>query len=410
MRVLLVSQFYPPTIGGIEFHVQELARRLVGAGHAVSVATLAGADKAGHRIEGGVDVFRFRGTAERIGSLHSTERRHAPPVPDPGAYRALKSWVREFRPDIVHAHNWLGRSFVPLRNRSGARYVVTLHDCGVTCAQGRMMYRGDEPCVGPATARCLGCAAHVYGPVKGFATYVGNRLMRRPERRAVDAFVPVSSAVAEANELPGAGVRYEVIPNFAADPAEVPRSSDERLSLLPDEPFILQVGDVVPDKGVDVVLAAHAHMDPRPPLVLVGRVSRERAAAAPEGVTMTGSWPRELVIEAWRRSLFGTMPSLCLDASPTVTLEAMGLGKAVVASDRGGLADQVADGETGFLVPAGDVETLRDAMMRLAQNAALRVTMGRAARERFETTFAADAVVARIERLYDSLTTETRRM
>ena len=67
MRVLLVSQFYPPTIGGVEFHVQELARGLVGAGHAVSVATFAGAGDAGHRTEGGVDVFRLRGTAERIG-------------------------------------------------------------------------------------------------------------------------------------------------------------------------------------------------------------------------------------------------------------------------------------------------------------------------------------------------------
>jgi hypothetical protein len=47
-------------------------------------------------------------------------------------------------------------------------------------------------------------------------------------------------------------------------------------------------------------------------------------------------------------------------------------------------------------------------MTRLACNAALRVTMGRAARERFETTFAADAVVARIETLYDSLAADVR--
>jgi glycosyltransferase involved in cell wall biosynthesis len=402
MRVLLVSQFYPPVIGGVEFHVREIARGLAERGHVVGVATLAGRQEARREIEDGVDVWRLSGTTQSIGALHATERRHAPPIPDPKTYAAMRRVVGEFRPEIVHAHNWMGRSFVPLKRTSQAKYVVTLHDCSITCVQGRMMRRGLTPCEGPTPRRCLGCAGHVYGASKGTATYLGNRLMQGAERRAVDAFIPVSSAVAEATMLSATGVPYEVIPNFTAELGDDSAASDERLQMLPSDPFILQVGDVVSDKGVDVLLEAYAEMQSGPRLVLIGRASRERLAGRPQRVTMTGMWPRELVGEAWRRSLFGTMPSLCLDASPTVTLEAMSAGKAVIASSRGGLTDQVVDGVTGFLVPPGDRSALRDAMTRLADDASLRERMGSAARERFETTFAAPVVIDRIEALYRS--------
>jgi glycosyltransferase involved in cell wall biosynthesis len=54
----------------------------------------------------------------------------------------------------------------------------------------------------------------------------------------------------------------------------------------------------------------------------------------------------------------------------------------VVASAVGGLRDLVVDGETGLLVPPGDVAALRGALERLLGDGALRARMGRAARER----------------------------
>jgi glycosyltransferase involved in cell wall biosynthesis len=113
--------------------------------------------------------------------------------------------------------------------------------------------------------------------------------------------------------------------------------------------------------------------------------------------------PHDVVAELWRRSLFGTMPSLCLDASPTVTLEAMAASRPVVASARGGLLDQVVDGETGFLVPPGDAGALASAMARLLADERLRARLGTAARERFEREFSASVVISRIESIYARL-------
>jgi glycosyltransferase involved in cell wall biosynthesis len=141
-------------------------------------------------------------------------------------------------------------------------------------------------------------------------------------------------------------------------------------------------------------------MDSPPPLVLIGRIDEQARATLPVGATAIGTWPHDLVLEAWSRSLFGTMPSLCLDACPTVTFEAMAAGKPVVASARGGLLDQVVDGVTGLLVTPGDATAMAQVMTLLVADRALRERLGEAARRRFDTEFRADIVIDRLETIY----------
>jgi glycosyltransferase involved in cell wall biosynthesis len=401
MRIMLISQFYPPVIGGVEVHVQALARGLVKRGHEVVVAThVADGNPAGDRLDEGVRVRSLQGMVQRIGPLFTTERRHAIPLADPGLKSGLKQLASEFRPDIVHAHNWLGRSYVPIKRTIGVPYLVSLHDSGRICTQGRMMYRGQELCTGPSVQRCLSCCAVQFGAVKGSVTYLGNRVARSSEARAVDLFLPVSNAVARSNHLAQDRLPFSVVPNFAADAEPLSSCTDPRLAQLPAEPFVLQVGDVVADKGVDVLFEAYRRMDSPPPLVLIGRIAETTATSLPPGVIAVGPWPHELVLEAWRRSLLGTMPSLCLDACPTVTFEAMAARKPVVVSALGGLLDQVVDGETGLLVPPGDSSALASAIRRLAGDAELRASMGIAARARFDSEFRSDVVIDRIESIY----------
>jgi glycosyltransferase involved in cell wall biosynthesis len=71
-----------------------------------------------------------------------------------------------------------------------------------------------------------------------------------------------------------------------------------------------------------------------------------------------------------------------------VCAEAMAYGRPVVASAVGGLLDLVVDGETGLLVPPGDVSALRAALERLLADRELRHRLGAAARERVRKNFA----------------------
>ncbi len=80
---------------------------------------------------------------------------------------------------------------------------------------------------------------------------------------------------------------------------------------------------------------------------------------------------------------------------------AQGFGKAVIASDVGGLPEVIENGETGLIVPSGDVERLADAMSYLLENSGVRLTMGRRAREVAIQRFSWESIAkATIERAY----------
>lgn len=403
MNILMLSQFYPPIMGGIERHVQSLSHAMVKKGHQVFVATLWHKGLREFEEQEGVNIFRIHGTMQRVTSLFTTDRQHAPPFPDPEVTLALRQVIKTTCPQIVHGHDWMVRSFLPIKAWSRAKLVRTLHDCELTCVQMRFMFKDDELCSGPSTGKCLMCAAHHYGPIKGSGTWISNRMMEMVERKGVDVYLPVSQAVAQANHLKSGQPQVRVVPNFILDGvAESGDPADPSLGLLPSQEFILQVGDLVPDKGVDVLFDAYTGLDSPPPLVLIGRRLSKSPLKIPAGVTILESLPHTVVMQAWKRSMFGTVPSTCMDASPTVTLEAMASGRPVIGSRIGGISDQIVDGETGFLVPPGDVGALRQAMARLITDPVSRRQMGEAAKERVRE-FQAGMVVAKIEAIYQTL-------
>ncbi|MBT9537517.1 MAG: glycosyltransferase family 4 protein [Nitrospirae bacterium] len=85
---------------------------------------------------------------------------------------------------------------------------------------------------------------------------------------------------------------------------------------------------------------------------------------------------------------------------PRVILEAMLLGKPVIASDITGPSELVIDGETGFLVPAGQTERFADAMLRLIKNAEMRKQMGEKAKERIIRNFPIEKYVNDVENVF----------
>jgi glycosyltransferase involved in cell wall biosynthesis len=107
-------------------------------------------------------------------------------------------------------------------------------------------------------------------------------------------------------------------------------------------------------------------------------------------------------MHAWSRSLFGVAPSILPEACATVVMEAMAVGKPVIATRVGGMPDLVDDGETGFLVSPGDPDALAASMRRLLEDPELRNRMSAAALNKVEK-FKAKSVVPRIEKVYATL-------
>ena len=85
---------------------------------------------------------------------------------------------------------------------------------------------------------------------------------------------------------------------------------------------------------------------------------------------------------------------------PLTILEAMRAGLPVVSSDVGGSREAVLDGETGFLVPRGDEESLRDRLRQLIVDAQLREKMGTAGYARFNQHFTFEQMLAKTKKVY----------
>jgi glycosyltransferase involved in cell wall biosynthesis len=402
----MLTQSYAPIVGGIEHMVEDMSGQLARRGHEVSVATLRQpqAEPVGSAE---VPVHALRTSVHDLPGLAlDPERHHAPPGPDPRITLELRALMRRLQPDVVHAHDWLIHSYLPLERRSRAGLVLSMHDYGLTCATKRFMHHNETLCSGPGPLKCLSCSCDVYESVpKGAISALGTRASDRRMRRRVDVFLPVSSAVRDLCRL-GPDDVHRVIPNFVPPPPP-PLNGDPGLDELPDEPYILYFGDVSVQKGVDNLIAAYRQLDSPPPLVLIGRrFPGEIEDTA--GAVALGRMPHRLVLEALRRSLFGVMPSIWSDPFPVVALETAAAGKPIVASRIGGLQDSVADGESGLLVPPGDVAALRDAMRTLLGDEALRERMGAAAAARQAALFTPETVVPQYEEAYE-LALERRR-
>jgi glycosyltransferase involved in cell wall biosynthesis len=395
MKILMLAQFYKPVLGGEERMVEDLSVELVRRGHGVSVVTLQQGGHPAQEIDRGVRVLRVESSTRWPEPLvKDVARTHAAPAPDPRVVRFIRQILRSEDPDVVHSHNWLGYSYLPLHHRNGARFVSSLHDHSLICATKRLMRRR-HVCRGPGVARCLECSTRHYG-IEGGPIAVANTLSARRMRRAVDLFLPVSEAVAELSELARDGLPFRVTPNFVPD--SLRQDGDAApLEGLPRD-YILFVGDLSHDKGVEVLLESHRQIRDAPPLVLIGRGARS-LDGRPGNITALEALPHDKVVRAFQDALFVVAPSIVQEAFCLVALEAMAMGRAVVASRSGGLANLVVDGESGVLVPPGDVTALREAMVLLLARPEERERIGSAAAKRAEQ-FRASVVVPLFEQAY----------
>lgn len=405
LSVLIVTDYYPPFIGGGQRASRELALQLAERGHDVAVATVWQPGTLRREHDAPIDVFRIRQLRTLVRRFAHEGQHHHPPFPDPVSVLELRRIIRRQQPTVIYAYGWISYSVWVANLGLGVPVVLGAHDYGYSCAT-RILLRNDSACAGPTLAHCIPCAARHYGAPKGFATVAGVLGGRRFLRRRAAAVHSISTYVGDVMRrdfLSGRatpGVVEETIPSFSreSDDEGTAAAIDASVSRLPERQFMLFVGALRHTKGLDILLEAYRGLPDRPPLVLIGTRSPDTPDAFPEGVTVLTDVPHGAVIRAWRRCLFGIAPSVWPEPLGLVVHEAMGQGKAIIGTTPGGHRDLIEDGVSGLLVPAGDVEALRAAMRRLVEDPALCARLGDAALER-----AAEASPATLVPRYEHL-------
>lgn len=379
MRLLMITQDFPPQTGGIQTYSAELGRRFVQA--CARFEMVAPADP-GHEV---VD-------AELPYRVH-----RLPVASDRMVFATLRSGggiaARGFDA-VFHAQWYTLPAGLWLRRRGLVKRVFV-------AAHGRELL--------------LNAVERVPGLGNGFAA-ARDALLRR-----ADLHAPVSHYTA--GLLRAAGVQERAIhvaPN-GVDPQAFRPGDGAAFRAAHDlgaGPLVVTVCRLVPRKGIDTTLEAVAR--------LRGRIEGLRYAVGGSGpdrerlerrvaelglgdcVRFLGRIPDAAMADCMTAADVFCMPARSeapdVEGFGLVFLEAGACQTAVIGARAGGVPDAIVHGETGLLVEPGDPESLADALARLLADADARARMGRTARARIETRCTWDHVAAGVLRaMQDSL-------
>jgi D-inositol-3-phosphate glycosyltransferase len=377
MRVVLVSHYALPHVGGIESALHAVAGGLAARGHEVvhvASAALRPAER-GSRV--GERSYRL----VRVPALNLPEERLAAPYPlfGPALLRVLRSELSGA--DVVHAHGFLYMGTLgalALARRRGAASVLTEH-------VGHVRYAS---------------------PVLDRAQAVAVATLGRWAARRADALVVFNHKVKEELARLAPGARIEWIPN-GVDPRRFRPAEDgerERLrsALGWDErPRALFVGRRVAKKGLDVALATAAAAGGRFELVVAGTDRLDDGV--PRGVELIGHVDPDRMPDLYRAADALLLPSYG-EGFPVAVQEAMASGLPVVLAEDPAYAEHLRGAGAGAaeLVPA-EPGALASAVAGLVSDPVRRVEAGAAAVEHARRRFSFEQVVDAHERLYEEL-------
>jgi glycosyltransferase involved in cell wall biosynthesis len=185
----------------------------------------------------------------------------------------------------------------------------------------------------------------------------------------------------------------------------------EELNLGQVFPVIGYVGRIMPEKDLETWLRAAALVAKRLPearFVLVGEGKDDGTLGELKRLASELGIAKHIHFPGYRSDLLPVYAAFDLfllssrrEGLPNSILEAMALGLPVVTTDVAGAKELVVDGETGYVLPQGDAETIARALIALSENDSLRRCMSNAGRERVEREFSFSTRLNRIESLYE---------
>jgi glycosyltransferase involved in cell wall biosynthesis len=368
----MLSDYFPPHFGGgVERVAIELCERLVMRGHTVAVITLQTTPAPAVETNGALTIYR-------VSALDLTRWLGFQFAVSVSTLNTLPRLIRNFKPDVVHAHNLFFRTTeiaAMFRMIFPIPLITTLH-LGKPVGGGKILNT----------------------LIRAYESTIGNFIVRRS-----DCLVAVSNAVAEhAHRIGGESAPVTVIPNGVDTNVFYP--APERNN---NGQKVLFVARLVPNKGPEILIRAVALVltqHPQAQFVLVGDGPlrtrlQEQVNQLGVGQAVQFLGLRHDVPELMRQASIFVRPST-LEGMPLTVLEAMASRLPVVATPVGGTPELIKDGVNGFLTPVGDHVTLANSIIKLLDNPLLAGKMGQCGRELVEAGYTWDAVTEQMERVY----------
>ena len=372
-------------LGGAALSVLELAAGQRALGHDVLV--VAGTIPVGEEsMEHVADELQVPWT--KVPAL----QRELSPRSDTAALAALRRIVRERKPDVLHTHTakagTVGRVAALTAGRARPKALVhTFHGhvlTGYFTPRRERLFRGVERELARRTSAIIAVSDEVRADLLRLHVAPAAKITVIPYGFDLEARVRAED-----------GARKALRTRLGLDDDVFALGWAGRLTAVKRPLDLVRVLHAVRRRGVDATL------------VLVGD-GADRGAVE-QLARELGVYP-QLHLEGYQAEIapyYAAFDALLLtsenEGTPVVAIEALAAGRPVVATDVGGVATVVDDGETGYLAARADVDALAERVERLARDPELSREMGALGATRMRERFARERMVQDVQRLYERL-------
>ena len=398
MRILLVNKFHYLR-GGSEKYYFELAQLLKSKGHTVGFFSM----KHEENITTG-DAEYF---VEEIDLNTGSKLKALDVIYSQENKRLMAKALEEFKPDIVHINNFqrqLSASIIDAIKEKNIPIVMTTHDLNPICPASIMLYNGEvcDDCITKGYAQCIKKKC-----VKGSTLKSTLGVMEKKYYdfhkvfRKIDCIISPSEF--NKNQLVNGKLKYNEIValhNFVNE-------SERNEYVLGDYAFYL--GRLSKEKGILNLIEAIGDI-PNAKLLIAGDgPERERIEAyisehkLDGRITLLGYQNQDSIHKYITNSRFVVIPSICNENCPYSVLEAMEIGKPIVASRIGGIPELIVDGENGYLYKADDINELKEKLTLLLDDDEKVNSFAQKSRELYESYYSPDSYYNELIKIYNKV-------
>lgn len=293
------------------------------------------------------------------------------------AQRLIKKLIKEYQPDVVHIHNiyhQISPSILSVIKRAGLPIVMTVHDFKLIAPSYTLRADGRSPFHKNSLIAELILRFE-------FFLHKGNKIYDR----YIDLFIVPSEFVKEKLLANGfAPSKIKVIPHFLPDYFEVSQDSP---TIKSKDKFVLSYGRLDENKGFDDLLKSWSELKTTGIKLKIAGTGPDEEQLCKLAITLKidnqveflGQKTRGEIADLIKQSLFVINCSKVHETFGLVVLEAMALGKTVIASKVGAIPELIEDKKNGLLFEVADIGALKNAIAKLLSDEALRDRLAKAA-------------------------------
>lgn len=282
----------------------------------------------------------------------------------------LEKHIREIKPDIAHIHLFMGglsSSILTILRKNKIPIIHTVHDYRLICPAYLMLNGNNEICEDCADKSYYKCIKNrcsenklTQSSILALDAYFRKYFIK--PKNYINRFIFVSKFILNKHQEFDSDYKHksELIYNFIPDLDKIAKSNTKG-------DYILYYGRLSKEKGIPTLIQAVEKCKISLKVIGTGALYNSSNEFQSEFVTFLGYKTGNELWDLVKNASFVIVPSEWYENNPMTILEAYSLGKPVIGAQIGGIPEILIDGETGFLFKSGDIESLKETILKSQQ-------------------------------------------